>query len=385
MSQHLKPTVRQMRGLQWLVLLLALTSGLGACRSRKTAPEAQPPEHAGMAADAHQQHGKPATARDTLGIDAGQQVRAGLQTRLVTTISLPAELLVLGTVAADENNTVVVSARADGRLDHLYANTPGQLIRRGQPLYGLYSEPLLSDAQEYVRTLGGAASAGGRADAAAKLRLQGVSSAQIAALNAGPLPATLRFDSPAGGYLGELLVREGQYVTRGTPLLRITNDATVWVEAQLYASELPVLRRVGRLQVEVEAYPGQRFEARLVDERPVLEEDRKINLVRLRVANPDGRLRPGMMATVLVGQRAQLAIAAPATALNVGNMTTVWVQTAPTVFERRMVRTGLQAGGNVEILSGVAAGERVVSSGAYLLESERELRRGGGSMAGMKM
>lgn len=92
-----------------------------------------------------------------------------------------------------------------------------------------------------------------------------------------------------------------------------------------------------------------------------------------------------MMVTVLVGQRVQPAIAAPATALNVGNMTTVWVQTAPTVFERRMVRTGLQAGGNVGILSGVAAGERVVSSGAYLLEGERELRRGGGAMTGMKM
>ncbi|QIL78185.1 efflux RND transporter periplasmic adaptor subunit [Hymenobacter sp. HDW8] len=337
-----------------------------------------------MATDAHQQHGKSETTRDTLGIDAGQQARAGLQTRLVTTTSLPAELLVLGTVAADENSTVVVSARVDGRLDHLYANTPGQLIRRGQPLYGLYSEQLLSDAQEYVRMGGASSSAGGKA-AAAKLRLQGVSAAQIAALNAGPLPATLRFDSPAGGYLGELLVREGQYVTRGTPLLRITNAATVWVEAQLYASELQVLRRVGRLQVEVEAYPGQRFEARLVDERPVLEEDRKINLVRLQVANPDGQLRPGMMATVLVGQRARSSTAAPATALNVGNMTTVWVQTAPTVFERRMVRTGLQAGGNVEILSGVTAGERVVSSGAYLLESERELRRGGGAMAGMKM
>ena len=385
MNQYLKFGARMRCGPQWLALLLALTSGAGACRSRKAAPKAQQQESAGMSAAAHQQHGKPEAERDTLGIDAGQQARAGLQTRLVTAISLPAELLVLGTVAADENNTVVVSARADGRLDHLYANTPGQPIRLGQPLYGLYSEQLLSDAQEYVRMGGASAAAGGRAAATAKLRLQGVSAAQIAALNAGSLPATLRFDSPASGYLGELLVREGQYVTRGTPLLRVTGAATVWVEAQLYAAELHVLRRVGRLQVEVEAYPGQRFEARLVDERPVLEENRKINLVRLRVANPSGQLRPGMMATVLVGQRAQSSVAAPATALNIGNMTTVWVQTAPTIFERRMVRTGLRAGENVEILSGVVAGEWVVSSGAYLLESEREIRRGGGAMANMKM
>ena len=94
MSQHPKATPRTMRSLRWLVLLLALTSGIGACRSRKPAPKDQQQESAGMSAAAHQRHGKPETERDTLGIDAGQQARAGLQTRLVTTIRLPAELLV---------------------------------------------------------------------------------------------------------------------------------------------------------------------------------------------------------------------------------------------------------------------------------------------------
>lgn len=380
------------RGLALGLLLLS------ACQS----PSPTPPDHgshaAGAAGGAGQASPAPAhvlEAADTLRIDAGQQQRAGLQTVVVTARTLPAGQQVLGTVAADETRTEIVSARVDGRLDYLFANTPGQVIHKGQPLYALYSETLLADAQEYRRGLHQAGRGAGDPDrallalsaaAARKLRLQGVSAAQLTALaSARQMPATLRFDSPVGGYLAELLVRQGQYVRRGTPLLRITNAATVWVEAQVYASELALLQQLGKVTVEADAFPGQQFPARLVDARPALEENRKINLIRLRVANPNGLLRPGMMATVQLGRAELTGLAVPYSALQVGKMTTVWVQTAPTVFERRMVRPGKRAGSYVELLSGVEPGEWVVSCGAYLLESELELRRGGGNMANMAM
>ncbi|GAB3323432.1 efflux RND transporter periplasmic adaptor subunit [Hymenobacter humi] len=394
MSERMHPIACFLR--QAAVGLLLGLGLLSACQPRTSGSADQGSKPAAPPADgsAHQHAGSSSAgpAADTLTLDAGQQARAGLEIVVVTPRGLFSGQQVLGTVVSDETQTVVVSARAAGRLDHLYANTPGQPVRRGQPLYGLYSETLLADAQEYRRTLReraeepnvGAPSLS--ANAARKLRLQGVSAAQLAALaSARQLPATLRFDSPASGYLAELLVREGQYVTQGTPLLRITNSATVWVEAQLYPTELTELRQLGRAAVELEAYPGQTFPAHLVDERPALAENSRITLVRLRVVNPAGQLRPGMMATVQLGSAARRGLTVPFTALYIGTMTTAWVQTAPTVFERRMIRTGRRAGSYVELLSGVHDGERVVSSGAYLLESERELRRGSGSMANMPM
>ncbi|RZK47545.1 MAG: efflux RND transporter periplasmic adaptor subunit, partial [Hymenobacter sp.] len=299
----------------------------------------------------------------------------------------PAPQAVLtGTVTADAQRTASVSSRVAGRIERLYVRQTGQVLRRGAPLFSVYSEELQSLQREYVLALAQdqlVAEPTYRhfAEATAqKLRLLGVSAGQLRQLAASGRPSPLvTYYSPGTGTVQSLSVVQGQYVAEGTPLLTLTDLGSVWVEAQLYPAEARRLPLGGTVAVQVAGQPRP-LRGKVVFLSPELSGSSQVLLARIEVPNPGGRLQPGAQANVLLAAPAPAAGSAPigATTLRVpteavihdGPRSYVWKQTGTRQYRRVRVQAGEATAATVPILAGVQAGDHVVVAGAYLLQSE---------------
>ena len=180
----------------------------------------------------------------------------------------------------------------------------------------------------------------------------------------------------------ETPVVEGGYVAEGSPVLRLADLRTLWVEAQLYVSDLPFLNQTKEALVELPAYPGRVLHGKIEFINPNLETTSKIVLVRVEIPNPRGEYKPGMQAWITLKSKARQTVAVPSNALLQGkDGAVVWVQNASGAFENRMVHTGVSNRDFTEITHGLTAGEVVVISGAYLLNSEYIFKQGADPMA----
>jgi Cu(I)/Ag(I) efflux system membrane fusion protein len=221
-----------------------------------------------------------------------------------------------------------------------------------------------------------------------KLLLWGMSEGQINELaltkNATALTA---FFSSASGYITELPVMEGQFVTEGTTIVRLTNLSTLWAEAQVYASELSGIDMTGNALVQVPDIPGKGWTCKIEFANPEIAAESRLNLVRVTIPNSDGQLKPGMQAYVTIKNKNMQALTLPTDAvLRDGKMNIVWVQAGKNIYKMKMVQTGQETGDRIEIKSGLQNGDVVVMRGAYLLHSEYVFKKGGDDpMAGMKM
>jgi len=154
----------------------------------------------------------------------------------------------------------------------------------------------------------------------------------------------------------------------------------------VYTNEIKYFNEKTEASISIEAFPQKTFKAKMVFENPAMEENSKINLVRFRIENNDNMIKPGMMARVTINHHPKQTLVIPKRALLIGRMTMVWIEVMPGMFESRTVETGIENKQFVEIISGLKEGERVVTSGAYLLNSEFILKQGANaSMGGMKM
>lgn len=304
------------------------------------------------------------------------------------------ETTLIGTAVVDERAINMISSRVAGRVDKLFVRNPGTFVNKGEPLYSIYSEEILAFENEYLLTIEQNKIAATQKAvtqsmveaARRRLELWTLSEKQIAELettkNLSPL---ITFYSNRSGYLSDLLVREGEYVEIGTPMFRLANLSSLWVETQVYSNEVNYLQQSPDLQVEFETFPGERIKGKIVYDNPRLENDTKINLVRVMINNPKGNYKPGMMAYVYLKRNRKQTLVIPKSALLLQNAITVWIETPEGMFEERMVEIGNSNKREVEILSGLSAGELVVTSGAYLLNSAMKVKQGGGSMGPMKM
>lgn len=329
-----------------------------------------------------------------LTLSGQDKLLAGIKSDSAVVKNISELTTLVGKTAFDEKLVNVLTSRLKGRLDRLYIRNPGDFVKKGQPVYALYSEALLADEKDYLLALDQFEQAVAQKEIARqlldaarnKLSLWTLSKEQIEALEISRVASPLmEFYSPYSGYLVELNVREGEYVNIGTPILKTAGLQTLWVETQVYSDELKYLSQNPSLSVEFEAYPNELFSGEVVFDNPLLEENQKVNLVRLKVGNRGGRLRPGMMAYVYLQRNQKKTLVIPRSALLLESAISVWVETPDGMYEQRMVTTGIENKREVEITSGLRAGEKVVVAGAYFLKSENTVKQGGGSMGGMAM
>lgn len=304
-------------------------------------------------------------------------------------------MVLTGTVTVDESGSTAVSARLGGRVDRLYIKTTGEYVHKGQKLYDLYSEELNNAEQEYLLALerqetlhSSVVDLRQLMDAArSKLLLWGLSEAQVAELARvrKPQPVT-SFYSSGEGVVASVESHEGDYVGAGTVVLRLTDLSTVWVQAQVYTSQLSAMPKDAAVVVRLPDIPGRNWTGRIDFVNPEVDPTARINGVRVALKNKDGVLKPGMAAEVTVTNSGGHSLTLPqAAVIHSATGSLVWVQVGHHQFRPVMVETGVEDGGRVEIRSGLKAGDVVVTEGAYLVNSEYVFKHGADAMAGMDM
>lgn len=331
---------------------------------------------------------------DIMELSAREQVLINLKIDTVRTKAINETITLLGKATVDENKIKVISSRVEGRLDKLYARNTGEEIKAGQALYSVYSEELLSDENEYLLALRQKPEFSSQKNmvnelvgaSRQKLLLWGLTEKQIAELEKNQIASPLiTFFSNVNGYLAELNISEGEYVETGTPLFKIAQSNSVWVEAQFYPYEIKYLNKNSDLTVRFDAIPDDVFKGKIVFESPAFEQNSRISYVRIEVQNKDGKIKPGMMTSVFLKTNQKRALVIPKSAITLEEMPTVWIEKEKRKYEMRMVHIGIQTKTEVEILHGLNEGEKIVSYGAYLINSAYILKHGAGSMAGMQM
>ncbi len=328
-------------------------------------------------------------------LSPGQIELGNIQVDSIRSANGSHETVLTGTVNFDQSALNSVSARIGGRIEKLYYKNIGDYVPEGARLYDLYSEELNNAQQEWLLLLQKQKALGNTIvnynelaqSAKSKLLLWGMTEAQLAGLaRSGKATATTPFYSSAEGTITELDAKEGDYLTEGGMVVKLADLSRVWVEAQVYTSQLSALDPSGTVSMQFPDLPGKTLAGKISFVNPEVDPENRINLIRVEAGNKDHLLRPGMPVYVTVKDPVRKMVSLPSDAvLRNGNGAAIWVETAENTFKSRMVTTGQEGGGFVEIRSGLQPGDAVVTSGAYLLESEYIFRNGADPMAGMSM
>lgn len=293
------------------------------------------------------------------------------------------ENILTGIFNINQNLTEQVSAKINGRIEQLYYKFPGEKVNVGDNLYELYSRELLLAQEEYLLALERSqlVSNNGQSivlSAKNKLLLWGLNENQLKELEVTKLAKiTNTIYSKASGVISDIPLKEGDYVTEGTTIYRITDLSSLWVEAQLYTNELNYLEEGKKVEIITDAFPDEKIKGKIIFVDPELMNRSKINLVRIEVSNSKMMYKPGMQAYVVLKSDEKKAIVLPSDAvIRNANNNMVWLETEKGKFEPRIVIIGIQNKDKVEILSGINEGEMVVVSGTYLVNSEFIFKRG---------
>lgn len=324
-----------------------------------------------------------------------EQIKLGnIQTDTVGKGNIGEQMVLTGTLNFNQDKLSTVSARLEGRIEKLYFKTTGDYIAKGAKLYDLYSEQLNNAKQEYVHAVEQESVMGNSLinyealveSAKNKLLLWGMTEEQVVELAKNKQASALTtFYSTEGGYITTINVNEGEYVIEGDPVVQLANLSTIWAEAQVYTTQMAFINESEYVSVQIPDL-NKTINGTITFINPEINPDTRVNLVRVTIPNKDNQLHPGMPAYIIVNNKKRNAITLPADAvLRDSKGATVWVQTAPGVYEVRMVKTGIAENNAVEITSGLNPGDVVVTSGAYLLNSEYVFEHGSDPMAGMKM
>lgn len=309
----------------------------------------------------------------------------GMKTAKVKREALTPEIRTVGYVAVNEGKMALVQTRFSGWIETLPVARTGEKVKKGQVLATIYSPELLTVQQEYLNALrwaksptGGQAdlSAGLAEDARRRLELLGIAKQDIAEIERTGQPVrAMRVRAPKGGYITRKSAVQGTYVQPGTELFEIAELDKVWVLADVYEYEVPLVRDGLEATLSLGSYPGEKFTGKVEFLYPTLDPDTRTLRIRLEFANPDLRLRPGMYGDVLIRLERAEGLVVPIDALvDTGEVQYVFVARTGGRFEPRKVRVGIRSGGKVQLLSGVSEGETVVTTANFLIDSESRLQ-----------
>jgi RND family efflux transporter MFP subunit len=328
--------------------------------------------------------GQQSTSTDasTIQIDPQTTQIMGIRTAPVTRGPLRRAIRTVGVIDYNETALTDVTTKFRGWIEKLEANATGQLVMQGDPLFEIYSPDLFTAQREYVLALDQSTNAPGgvalKQSARTKLQFFDLSDAQIADLEHTKEPRkTVRVFAPQDGFVIEKMVVQGQMAEPGMKLYRLADLGLVWVTAQIYEHDLPFIRLGQEAMVTLPSLPDREFRGRVTYIYPNVDEKTRTARVRMEFHNPGYFLKPGMFATVrVISQLEPSAILIPGMAiLRSGEKSTVFIALEGGRFEPRTVALGPQAENDYyQALSGLKEGERIVTSGQFMLDSESQLR-----------
>jgi RND family efflux transporter MFP subunit len=313
----------------------------------------------------------------------------GARTEPVSEEPLARTVRTVGRVSYDDTRMFHAHTKIQGWIEHVFAGATGDVVRKGDPLLEIYSPELLASQQEYLVALdhrtraAGSSLAGVREDAerlveAARRRLllQDMTEEQIADLErTRQAQRTVILYSPLAGTITERNVSHGERIESETSLLDIADLSSVWVQASIYESDLPFVRAGQQAEVTLSYLPGRTYRGRVALLSPLVDEPTRTIQARIALDNHDLALRPGMFADVVLTADLGRRLSVPKDAvLRTGLRDLVFVSTSEDTFEPREVTVGLSLPDRYEVLSGLAAGERVLAAAGFFVDSESRLK-----------
>ena len=329
-------------------------------------------------------------ANGSIMLSESQIKLANITTMLTRFESMGENTILTGRLMVNEEQTEVISSRVQGRIEKLYFKEVGQRVVRGEKLYEIYSEPLLTLQQEYLlafrqfeelkeKRYESFLKASER-----KLGLFGMTKEQVGELaKRKKADSRITFLAPVSGIITRTDATEGQYVSEGGSLYRIEKLDQVWVEAELYQGESSLVKTGDVVRVQISGFENMPVEGKVTFLSPEYRQGSQIILLRAVIANPNREFLPGAQANVILSHSEKKAIALPVDAvIRDANGSHVWILQEDGAFRPRMVKTGLENFEKVEITEGLEEKENAVITGAYLLYGELVLKKGGGPMAG---
>lgn len=319
-----------------------------------------------------------ATDAGTLSIDPRTVQNLGVRTARVVRARLQSTVRATGTLAYDERAVAVVQSRVPGIVEQLIVRTPLARVARGDALLTLIAPDWTAAQAEYLSLQRAQASGLKDLRAAARQRLQllGMSEDQIRAVErSGQAQTRITLRAPQAGVIGQLDVRDGATVAAGAPLMTINGLDTVWLDAAIPEAQVGRIAPGASIEAELPAFPGESFKGSIDALLPAVDATTRSLTARIVLPNPDHRLAPGMFARVRIASAdASLNVLVPTEALiATGVRTVVIVDDGDGRFRAQEVRVGDEADGNSVILQGLQAGESVVLSGQFLIDSEASL------------
>src|SRR5215467_5348549 len=292
----------------------------------------------------------------------------------------------VGLIVPDKARNWQFVSRVDGYVQKLHVTAPGELVDKNAPLLSIYSPDLLTSEREFVELLrmrDQAKSKDAREtpqrlieSARRRLQLWNVTEGQIAELEKTRKASdTLTLLSPFRGVVQSVPVEQGKNVKVGDMLVEVADLSVVWVWAEFYEDELPMLQVGQKIEVTSKSYPGEKFEGTVTLVNPFLEEAKRTAKVRIDIANPDFKLRPGMYVNAELAMDMGQALTIPVSAvMPTGTRNVVFVDKGEGKLEPRIVELGAKYGDIYEVKSGLKENERVVASANFLIDAESKVQ-----------
>ena len=373
-----------------MVLMLLIASGTTALAQDHSAHGTKTQSAATATQAQTAPASEPETEAPTITMSDEKRQLIGVRTTAAGFRTLDKQIRTVGKVDVDETRLAFVNTKIAGWVKKLFVNFTGDRVVKGQPLLSIYSPDLVTAQEEYLLALRSRTTAsGGIAEVQAsqqslidsakrRLILWDITEEQIDALEkTGKTKTEMTINAPLNGIVLDRMVLDGAYITPGMNLLKIADLSEVWIMADIYEYEVPLVKVGQQARVTLPYSLGEALHARVSFINPVLDPMTRTVKVRIAVKNPGLVLKPDMFVNVeiMTSSRARLVIPRSAV-LDSGTRQIVYVEKEPGVFEMRKVTLGVRGENEVEVLKGIKKGERVVTSGNFLIDSESQLQTG---------
>jgi Cu(I)/Ag(I) efflux system membrane fusion protein len=327
-------------------------------------------------------------------ISSQQQQLIGVKTVKVSLKPIQKVIRTVGRIEADERKLATINTKVEGWIEKLHVDYTGRYVKKGEPLVEIYSPELLATQQEFLGVLKWAKQPDDKkkddslslmlakdADAALdaarqRLRLWDISEKQIKQIEkTGKTVRTLTLYSPVSGFVTQKMAVQGMKVMPGEKLFDIADLSTLWIVADIYEYELPFVKVGQPARITLSYFAGKELSSKIDYIYPTISAETRTAKIRLTLPNPGGRLKPQMFTNVEIRISLGKKLVVPESAvIDTGKGQVVYVDKGEGAFEPREVELGLRADGAVEVLRGIKAGDKVVSSANFLIDSEAQLK-----------
>lgn len=307
------------------------------------------------------------------------QQNLGVRTAIVTAGRLPSGIVTVGSVAYNDRDVGLVQARSNGFIERLYVRAALDPVKQGQPLAELYVPDWIAAQEEYLaaRRMQGGDTASLVDGARQRMRLAGMTDGQIRLVeSSGKVHPRITILATVSGVVAELGAREGMTVASGAQLFRINGLSTVWVNADVPENVAAKVRPGDAVEARTPALPGSVFKGKVGAVLPEVNSTTRTLKARIELANTGGQLVPGMFATITFASSrdADVLLVPSESVIRTGTRSVVILAQDGGKFQPVDVELGGESNGQTEIRKGLTAGQKIVLSGQFLLDSEASLK-----------